>query len=307
MYIKEVKHHKEMKLFTEFPNKLFKHVPAFVPAFSPDEHAVFDSTINPALAYCDAIRFLAYDDHHRVIGRIAGLINHKLNEAQDKKTARFTRLDMIDDLAVTKLLLDTIMTWAKEKGMDTLIGPMGFSDMDRMGLLVDGFEQLNLFITIWNAPYYKDHLEKLGFVKDVDWVERRIKWPTEMPEKVERIAGMVKQRFGYKLIKLQSKKEIDTYAYQAFDVYNRAFMELYGFYPLNKALMDYYIKQVKSIVQLKYLWFVADKENAIVGFGLMMPSLALANKKSNGKLFPLGWLRLLKALKKPSVVDFYRD
>lgn len=304
-YIKQVTGKKDINTFTELPNRLFKNNQFFVPALSMDERNVFDAKKNPALKYCDAVRYLVFDHQNQAVGRIAGIINHKLNQAHNQKTARFTRMDMIDDLAVSKLLMDTITAWAKAKDMDSIIGPMGFSDMDRMGMLIDGFDQLNLFITIWNPDYYMKHLESLGFIKDVDWSERKITWPTQMPEKVERISSLVKQRYGYRLIKINHKKDIDKYAYEAFEVYNHAFMQLYGFHPLNKDLMTYYIKQVKSLVQLEYLWFVVDKENKIVGFGVIMPSLSLANKKSNGKLLPLGWWRILRSLKKHTTVDFY--
>ncbi len=290
--------------FTEFPNKLYRDVAAFVPALSMDERNVFNPKKNPAHDYCDSIRFLAYKDN-KLVGRVAGIINHEWNKAYNKDTVRFTRLDMIDDLEVTKALIGEVQAWGKANGMNEIIGPIGFTDLDREGMLVDGFDQLNMFITIYNHPYYLKHMESLGFVKDVDWLEKRITWPTSVPEKVARGAKIARQRYGYKLVKCKKKKEIFTYIYQAFDTYNEAFMSLYGFFPITNKVMDYYINQVMALVQLEYLWFVLDKNDKVVGFGVIMPSLAMANKKNNGKLLPFGIFRVLHDLKHHDTIDFY--
>lgn len=302
--IKEVKTWLDSIRFTEFPNKMYKKNLFYVPALSMDERNVFNEKTNPVFEYCEAKRWLAYHNG-KIVGRIAGIINHKLNDAYKLKTARFTRLDMIDDLEVTKALIDVVTKWALDKGMNRLIGPIGFTDLDRQGLLVDGFDQLNMFITIYNHPYYMEHLEKLGFVKDVDWTEKQIMWPVEIPEKVKRGAEIARKRYGYELIKCKTKKDVFKYIYEAFDMYNVAFNELYGFFPITQKVMDYYIKQMIQLVQLNYLWFVLDKEQKVVGFTVIMPSLAEANKKNNGHLFPFGWIRILKALKKYDVIDLY--
>lgn len=293
----------DLRLFTEFPNKLFRKEKAFVPALSIDEMHVFDQKKNPAHEYCDSQCFLAYKDK-KLVGRIAGIINHRWNESNQTKIGRFSRIDMIDDLEVTKALIETVTNWHKDKGMTELIGPIGFTDLDRMGMLVDGFEHLNMFITIWNPPYYMKHLELLGFVKDVDWIEKQIKL-TSIPEKIEKVANITERRFGYRLLKLKKKKDVFKYIYDAFDMYNVAFNALYGFFPISDKVMNYYIKQMIQIVKLDYLWFVLDKEDKVVGFGLMMPSLAMANKKNNGKLLPFGIFRIMRAIKKHSVVDLY--
>ena len=302
--IKEVKTFRDGLRFTEFPNKLYQDNQYYVPALSFDERNVFNKKKNPVFEYCDAIRYLAYQDG-KIVGRIAGIINHRWNQDKGIKTARFSRIDMIDDLEVTKTLIDAVTKWAKGFDMDTLIGPIGFTDFDRQGMLVDGFEELNMFITIYNHPYYHKHLETLGFVKDVDWTEKQIMWPTEVSDKVQRGADICRRRFGYQLIKLNKKKEVFKYIYEAFDMYNIAFNDLYGFYPITSKVMDYYIKQMISLVNLDYLWFVLDKEGKVVGFTLIMPSLAMANKKNNGKILPFGFLRLMKAIKKYDIIDLY--
>lgn len=171
--IKEVTTKREGRLFTEFPNKMYKDVEAFVPALSLDENTVFDKKKNPVHEYCDSIRFLAYQDG-KIVGRIAGIINFKINESMNLKQVRFSRLDMIDDLDVTKVLINQVEAWGKTQGCDTIIGPIGFTDLDRQGMLIEGFENLNMFITIYNHDYYMKHMETLGFVKDAVWVEKKI-------------------------------------------------------------------------------------------------------------------------------------
>lgn len=302
--LKEVNNFLDSIRFTEFPNKLYKKVEAFVPALSLDERNVFNKKTNPVHEYCDSIRFLAYKDG-KIVGRIAGIINHKLNKAFDKKEVRFSRIDMIDDIEVTKALINKVQDWGTSKGMTDIIGPIGFTDLDRQGLLVDGFDQLNMFITIYNHPYYKEHLDKLGFEKDVDWVEKQIQWPTEVSPKVKRGAEIARKRYGYRLIKVSKKKELFKYIYDAFEMYNVAFEELYGFFPITDKVMDYYIKQMIMLVQLEYIWFVLDKEDNVVGFTVIMPSLAKVNKKNNGHLFPFGIFRLLRGLKHYDVIDLY--
>ena len=223
--IKEVKSKLDSWRFTEFPNKLYKKVEPYVPALSMDERNVFNPKVNPMFEYCEAVRYLAYDGK-KIVGRIAGIINHKWNEAYNIKTARFSRIDMIDDIEITKALINKVTEWSKAKGMTDLIGPIGFTDLDRQGLLVEGFEHLNMFITIYNHPYYKEHLESLGFLKDVDWTEKQIFWPKEVSEKVKRGAEIARKRYGYRLIKCATKKEVFKYIYDAFAMYNIAFNEL---------------------------------------------------------------------------------
>jgi len=287
--IKEVKTKKEGYLFTEFPNKMYKDVEAFVPALSLDENTVFNKKKNPVHEYCDSIRFLAYQDN-TLVGRIAGIINFKINEALNINQVRFSRIDMIDDIEVTKALIKAVEDWGKGYHCDTIIGPIGFTDLDRQGMLFEGFEHLNMFITIYNHSYYPKHLEQLGFVKDAIWSEKKVFSPKEIPEKVIRGSRIAKERYGMQLVKLKRKKDVYQHIYKAFDMYNVAFSELYGFFPISKAVMDYYIDQMMLLVNLDYLWFIYDKNNDMAGFGIVMPSLAKANKKSSVTYFHLVYL-----------------
>ena len=177
--------------------------------------------------------------------------------------------------------------------------------ISRLEVLCEGFDELNLFITIYNFPYYPKHLEELGFLKDVDWLEKKITWPTEVPEKLTRATEMIKKRYGYRLYKPKTVKDVDTFVYKMFKVYNDAFIDLYGFLALPDNVIDFYVKQVRTILQMDWVWVVYDKEDEIAGFGAVMPSLGLANKKNNGKLFPFGVFRILRALKKYDTIDFY--
>ena len=302
--IKEVLTKKESKLFTIFPHSLYENVAEYVPPLNLDEIELFDPNKNPIFEYCEAIRFLAYKGD-KIVGRVAGIINLDLNKNYNKAQVRFTRLDMIDDIEVTKALIKAVEDWGKSKGMTEIIGPIGFSDLDRQGMLVEGYDKLNMFITIYNFPYYVTHMEKLGFIKDVDWIEKQIPWPNEVPDKVKRGAKIARDRYGFKLLKLTKRKDIYKYMYDTFDMYNIAFKELYGFYPISRKVMDYYVKQFIQIVRLDLAFFVLDKDGEIAGFTVIMPSLANAVKKSKGKLLPFGLLRILRAVHKFDVIDFF--
>lgn len=300
----EVKTRKQINLFTEFPNKLYKNVKDYVPPLSRDEKNLFNKKKNPCHDYCDSIRFLAYKNN-KLVGRIAGIINFNWNQQVNEKILRFTRLDMIDDIEVTKALFDRLIKWGKQYNLNKVIGPIGFADTDRQGMLVEGFNEKGSFITIYNHPYYVKHLEELGFLKDVDWIEKRITIPSEVPEKLLKVSNLIKKRYGYYLVDLKSRAQLRKEIPSVFNIYNEAFMKLYGFYPLTDKVRDYYINQFIGIIKLDYVWIIKDKNDDVIGMGVVNPCLANASKKSKGKLFPFGWYRILKAIKHNTVVDFY--
>jgi hypothetical protein len=302
--IHSVSSYRDWNAFFTFPNKLYKDNPYYVPTLLLDEKSNFDPKKNPAFEYTDCVAFLAKKDG-KVVGRIAALINHKLNKAQQKSYMRFTRYDVIDDSEVSRLLFEKIFAWGKEKGMDTVIGPIGFSDLDKQGLLVEGFDQVGMFITLYNHPYYQRHLEQLGFSKDVDWVEYKVFVPEQVDPRIERISEIAQKRHGYRLLSFSSKKEVLPYAHQMFHMYNDSFADFYGFCPLTDGQIDLTIKQFLSLVSLEYLYIVADAANEIIGFGIMVPSLVQAMQKSHGRLFPLGFARILRSLKQHDVLDLY--
>ena len=302
--IHSVSSKRDWKQFFAFPNQLYKNNPYYVPTLILDEKWNFNPKKNPAFEYIDVVAFLAKEDG-KVVGRIAALINHKLNKAQQKKYIRFTRYDVIDDIAVSKLLFEKVFSWGRQKGMDTIIGPIGFSDLDKQGLLVEGFDQLSMFITLYNHPYYHEHLQQLGFTKDVDWVEYKVFVPEKIDPRIERISEIAQKRHGYRLLSFTSKKKVLPYAHQMFHMYNEAFAELYGFCPLTDGQINLAIKQFLSLVSLEYIYVVVDANEKVIGFGIMVPSLSLAMQKSRGRLLPLGFVRILRSLKKHEVLDMY--
>ena len=294
----------DWNLFFNFPNQLYKDNPYYVPTLLLDEKWNFNPKKNPAFEYIEAIAFLAKKDG-KIVGRIAALINHKLNKVKQEKHIRFTRFDVIDDIEVSRQLFQKIFEWGREKKMETIIGPIGFSDLDKQGLLIDGFDQLGMFITLYNHPYYLKHLEELGFIKDVDWVEYKVYVPEQIDPRIERISNIAQKRQGYRLLTFSSKKEVLPYALQMFHMYNDSYANLYGFCPLTDEQINFAIKQFLSLVSLQYIYVVVDAEQSIIGFGIMVPSLSKAMQRSRGHLFPFGFLHILRSLKKHDVLDMY--
>ena len=305
--IKEVTTRKELKQFVKFSIDLYKGNPYYVPCLIEEEMMTLDKEKNPAFEVCDAILFLAYKDG-KIAGRIAGIINHGSNTAWEEKRARFGFVDFIDDAEVVDTLFDAVIRWAKEKGMTELHGPLGFTDMDHEGMLVEGFDQLGTMATIYNYPYYPKHLERMGFEKDQDWHEFKIFVPREgIPEKHQRIGEIVRKKYGLSIRKFKNKEEIMPYAHKIFHTLNAAFEPLYGFSALTEKQIDYYINMYIPMLRYELVTVITrDADDEVVGFGISLPSLSKAMQKANGHLFPFGWIHLLKALKsKPKVIDLY--
>lgn len=294
--IREVLTKKDLKKWVGFPTKLYKDNKYYVPFLFSDEMATFTPSSNPAYEYCDTKLFLAYKDGE-IVGRIAGLINKAYNEKWNKSAIRFTRFDFIDDYEVSSALFNKVVEWGRENNLTEVMGPIGFHDMDHEGMLVDGYEELNMSITFYNHPYYLTHMEKLGLEKDIDWVEYKLTVPTEIDTRIEKIANHIMKRNGYQLVTYTDRKTLKNDAYEAFKVIDNAFAKLYGTVPLTDKVIDKAISDYIPIVNLKYICSIRDKEGAIAGFAVLVPSIAKALKKSNGKLFPLGIFRMLKALK----------
>ncbi|MGB4694871.1 MAG: hypothetical protein WBH29_00440 [Bacilli bacterium] len=302
--VREIKEKRDIKKFIDFPNKLYKDNPYYIPPFFGDELNTLNKEKNAAYEYCETKFFLAYREG-KIVGRICALINHAYNEKKNLRQMRFCRFDVIDDLEVTKALFQKVMDWAKERGLNQIIGPIGFNDMDKQGMLVEGFEEEGSTFTIYNHPYYPRHLEALGFSKDVDWVEYQIFMPKDRGEKVNRLANVISKRYGYKVLKLKKRKEMGPYIKKAFDIINESFSPLYGVVPITDKQIDTIIKQYVTLINLDFLILVTDKDDELIGFGLLAPCLNAATKKSNGRLFPFGILRALRALKKFDVLDMY--
>lgn len=304
--IKQVTTRKELKEYVKFNIELYKSSPYAVPELISEEMETLDPAKNPAFEVCEAISFLAYREG-KIVGRITGMINHPSNEAWKEKHARFGFVDFIDDAEVVDALFAAVEKWAKEKGMTALHGPMGFTDMDNEGMLVDGFDQISTMATLYNYPYYPQHIERLGFRKDQDWQEFKIYIPDAVPDKHLRIGELVKKKYGLTIRKFKNAKEVMPYAQKIFDTLNVAFAPLYGFAPLTQKQINYYVKKYIPMLQYELVTVILrEADDTVVGFGISLPNMSEALQKARGKMFPFGWYYLLKTLmSKPKVVDLY--
>jgi ribosomal protein S18 acetylase RimI-like enzyme len=302
--IKEVTTLRELKTFIRFPYSLYKGNPCWVPSLEFDELNTLRRDKNPAFEHCEAKYWLAYRDGH-IVGRVAAILNQKHIEKWGERYIRFGWLDFIDDPSVSEALIKTVESWALEKGMSAVHGPLGFTDMDKEGLLIEGFDKLSTLATIYNHPYYVTHLEKLGYQKDTDWVEYEIIVPSEPNETIARIADIALRRNKLTLLNLHNKKDLLPYTRELFQLLGEAYANLYGFVPLSEKQVDAYIKQYFDFVTPDFVPIVTDQQGRIVGLGIVMPSLSKALQKAHGRLFPFGFIHVLRALKKNDRADLY--
>jgi len=303
--IREVSSKKELKKFIWFGINLYKDCEFAAPPLMMDDLLNLSKGKNPALDFCEAAYFIAYKDD-KIAGRIAAIINPVSNETWNQKHARFGWVDFIDDTEVSKALFDTAVAWAKEKGMTAIHGPLGFTDFDHEGTLIEGYDKRGTLATIYNYPYYPKHIEQYGFEKDVDYKEYLITVPEEFPEKYFRIAEIVKQKYNLTSKYFKTRKEVvDHYALKVFDLLNLCYQDLYGFTKLNDKQIAFYIKLYFSFFRLDTISIVVDEKDDVIALGIAMPSFTKALQKSKGKLFPFGWYYMLNALKKNDIVDLY--
>ncbi|EJX11106.1 hypothetical protein EVA_00223 [gut metagenome] len=297
---------KELKQFIRFNYELYKNNPYSVPDLYDDMLHTFSPDKNAAFEFCEADYFLAYKEG-QLVGRVAAIINHRANETWNKKDVRFGWIDFIDDPEVSAALLKTVEQWGKERGMETMVGPLGFTDMDAEGMLIEGFDQLSTMATIYNYPYYPQHLEKLGFEKEADWVEFKLMVPEQMPPKYQRVAEIILRKYNLKIKKLKSRKEIKegNYGQKIFDLINEAYAPLYGYSQMTQGQIDQYVKMYLAVLDLRMVTLVEDEQENLVAVGISMASLSRALQQAKGKLFPFGWFYLLKTLfiKRPKVLD----
>ena len=303
--VREVSTKKEKRAWVRFPNQLYKNNENFVPFLETDEMDTFTEEKNPAYEFCETKLFLAYKGKE-IVGRIAALINHAYNKKWNKNAIRFTRFDFIDDFEVSKALFDAVVSWGKSRGFTEIMGPIGFTDMDHEGMLVEGFDKFNMSITFYNHPYYLTHMERLGLVKDIDWIEYKIHVPDAIDPHTERISRHLIQKHDYTVVTYSDRKALYQEAFEAFRLIDRAFSVLYGTVPLTPAVIKNVIDGYVPLVNLDYICSVKDKDGKILGFAVIVPSIAKALKKSSGKLLPFGLFRMLKALKgKNDTMEMY--
>lgn len=301
--IEEVKTRKQLSAFIHFPYKLYKGNDYWVPALIGDEYDTFNPKKNAAYEFCDAKLWLAYDEDKHIVGRVAGIINYKSNEIHKTKTVRFGWLDFIDDIQVVKALISTVELWGKSLGMNSIIGPFGFTDMDKEGLLVKGFDKIAPFTTLYNYDYYEPRLKELGFEVGAEWDQKLIEVPDSV-ERLSRMADIINEKYGLHIIKAKNTKAlVKKYGMPLFHMYNETFAPLYEFTPLTDKQIKAYLNSYAPILDVDFVCVVADRDEKIVGFAFCVPSLARAVKKSQGHLFPFGLFRILHALKKNDTLE----
>ncbi len=302
--IHEVRSPKDLRQFITFPFSLYKDHPYWVPPLLFDERNTLDRTKNPAFEHCSASYWLAKRDGS-IVGRIAGIIHHDYVKVWGRKAARFGWFDLIDDEEVGTRLLETVERWALDQGMTEVHGPLGFSDMDREGMLIDGFDELGTMATLYNHPYYPAHMERRGYVKDVDWLEYNITVPPSIPEKALRVAAIAAERKGLRIVPARKPKDLLPYAGQIFEIINDTYSELYGFMPLSEQEIAYYVKMYFPNISPHFTKLLVDAEGRLAAFVIGMPSLSRALQKARGHLFPFGAIHLLRAMKRPRTIDLY--
>ena len=286
-----------LKKFTQFQIDLYANNPYYVPPLVSDDVRTLNPSDNPAFDFCEAAYFMAYRDG-KPAGRIAGIINHQVNNDSGHKKARFGFVDFIDDPEVSAALFKAVEDWARGRGMKHLIGPLGFTDLDHEGMLVEGFEELGTMGTIYNYPYYPQHIERLGYRKESDWVEFIMDVPDGIPEKYARIADIVRRKYKLRNLHYTSRRRIkDEYGRALFHLINEAYDGLYEYSHLSERQIDYYISLYLDLLSLDLVSLVVDENDLLVGVGISMPSMSRALQKSRGKMLPFGWWHLLKGLK----------
>lgn len=293
-----------LKKFVNFGIDLYKDNEYYVPSLVMDEINTLTPAKNPAFEFCESAYFMAYRDG-KPVGRIAGIINNAVNNKTGEKSVRFGFVDFIDDREVSTALFNAVEKWGIEQGMTQIVGPLGFTDMDPEGMLIDGFDKESTMATIYNYPYYQQHIESLGFEKEIDWIEFRMAVPDTIPERYARISEIIKRKYELDTPKYTSAKKLVTdYGQDIFKLINEAYANLYGYSPLTPRQIDHYINMYIPVLRLDNVSLIVDKDKKLIGVGIAMPSLSKALIKSRGRIFPFGWVHLLKALKcQNDVVD----
>ena len=303
--IRKVSSRKELKAFVRFANNLYKGNKYYVPSMPFDDMNTFNKDKNGAFEFCDAELYLAYKDGE-LAGRVAAIVNYKANESWKADQVRFGWIDFIDDIEVSAALLEAVCAFGRARGMKQIVGPLGFTDFDPEGMLVEGFDRLSTMALIYNHPYYPEHMVRHGYVKETGWVEYRITIPEQLPENHRRLSEIIKERYGLKLRKL-SRRQIrkEDYGRKLFKLINETYCVLYGYSLLSDKQIDQYVDLYLSLIDTKMLTFIEDPKGDLIAAGISIPSLSEALQKCNGEILPFGWWHLLKTMffKKPDTLD----
>lgn len=296
--IKKVETKREMKDFVKWPEKLYADCPFYVPDLETDVHATFNPQKNAGLEFSEIQAFIALNPQGEIVGRIAGIINHRANEKWSTRNVRFGYFDFVDDTEVSSALLNAVVQWGKERGMECIQGPLGITDFDKEGMLIEDFGQTGSMNTIYNFPYYPKHMEFLGYQKEVDWIQIHIDIPQETPAKYTRVAKLSKEMFNLKVVKITNADITRRgYGYKIFKLLNSAYSPIFGFTEFTDKQIDCFVKQYLRLIDKRLVTVVENDKDEMVGVAISMCSLSHALRKSKGKLFPFGWYHLLKALR----------
>lgn len=300
----EVTTRKELKKFIQFPNKLYLDDPYYVPALDMDEINTLHHEKNPAFEHCEARYWLVYKGNE-ILGRIAAIVNQKHINKWNQKYMRFGWFDFVDDSSVSQILLSAVERWANERNLIAVHGPLGFTDLDREGMLIEGFEELGTFATNYNYPYYPAHLERLGYGKDIDWVEFELDVPLELDPRISRAVDRILTRNDLSFPKFSNKQQMLKFGPEVFELINSEYAHLYCAVPLSELEIQHYIQAYFNFVHPDFIPLIFDRNDKVVAFGLVIPSLSKALQKCRGNLLPFGWINILSAINKNDRADLY--
>lgn len=300
----EVKSTKEMMAFITFPMELYKNNKNFVPPLIAEEKQIWNPRHNPALQYSEARLFLAYRDQ-KIVGRTAVIINFKEKKELGIDKVRFGWIDFVDDPEVSQVLIEKIKDFAREKNIPKIEGPMGFTNLDKSGVLTKGFDRLATMIGIYNAPYYAEHFEKAGLEKEKEWVEYELVFPEQLPEKIIRFNDLILQKYQLKVLNFKSKKEILPYVEPMFKLLDETYRHLSSYTPITDEQIHTYRDKYFKFIDKDYIVAITDSQGKLISFAITMPSYSKALQKANGRLFPFGWWHLLQAGKRNDRANFY--
>lgn len=296
IYVKAVETRREMNDFVALPRRIYAGNPYYVPDLDIDVRATFKSEDNVSLEFSEIQPFVAYDGGE-IVGRIVAIVNRRANEKWGTRVVRFGMIEFVDSVDVAAALLAAVERWGKERGMDEVEGPMGIFDFDKEGMLVDGFDQMSSMVTIYNPPYYPRHLETCGYTKKVDWIQIKVDVPKEIPERFVRVAHLCRERFHLTTHKLTNGDIKQGYGKRVFQLLNEAYSSLFGYSELSDSQIDQFVKRYMSLIDFRMVSLVENGKGELVGVAITMGSLSQAFRRTNGKLLPLGWYHLVKALK----------
>lgn len=299
----EVKTSRQKKEFVELPFRIYKDNPFWVPPIKNEELKFMERKHNPAMEFCDSKFWLASRDG-KVVGRISAIVNHKYIEKTEIKAGRFSKLEFFDDEEALSLLMDTAVSWLKKMGMEKVHGPLGYTNLDNQGLLIEGFDYLPSVASVYHLPYYHKYISNYGFEKEVDWVEFRLNLGKQAIERSKSGVALIKERYGFEVLRFTKTKDLVAYTDQVFEVLNKSFEPLPYVVPLDREMIEMYKNKYLRVINPRYVCLVKKAED-VIGFMIAVPSLSVAMQKARGKLFPFGFYYIMRAMKKPHVLDFF--